>query len=124
HNARPRDAMDKETCVPRSRGRSLVVLYNAERPHEAIDGAVPLDRYRSSPRDFRETQQPFDYAPGDHIRKIQQKGATSLFGRHFKICNAFAGRAVAFRATDKDGVFNAFSRHQKIQTIDLNLVER
>ncbi|ESY79353.1 transposase [Mesorhizobium sp. LNHC221B00] len=99
-------------------------IYNAERPHEAIAGAVPLDRYRSSPRDFRETPQPFDYAPGDHIRKIQQKGATSLFGRHFKISNAFAGRAVAFRATDKDGVFNVFFRHQKIQTIDLNLVER
>ncbi|SIT54661.1 hypothetical protein BQ8794_180005 [Mesorhizobium prunaredense] len=31
--ARPRDAMDKETCVPRSRGRSLVVLFNTARPH-------------------------------------------------------------------------------------------
>jgi len=99
-------------------------VYNAERPHDALGGAVPLDRYRISPRDFKETPEPFEHAPGDHVRKIQQKGATSLLGRPFKICKAFAGRAVAFRPTAKDGVFDAFFRHQKIETIDLNLVDR
>lgn len=99
-------------------------IYNAERPHDGIGSAVPLDRYTTSPRDFKDTPEPFDYAPGDHLRKIQQKGATSLFGRRFKICNAFAGRTVAFRPAGKDGVFDAFFRHQKIETIDLNLVDR
>jgi transposase InsO family protein len=99
-------------------------VYNAERPHDGIGGAVPLDRYRTSPRDFKDTPEPFDYAPGDHLRKIQQKGATSLLGRPLKICKAFAGRTVAFRPTAKDGVFDAYFRHQKIETIDLNLVDR
>ncbi|MER9134304.1 IS3 family transposase, partial [Mesorhizobium sp. M0768] len=43
HNARPRDAMDKETCVPRSRGRSLVVLYNTARPHSQIAWQTPAE---------------------------------------------------------------------------------
>lgn len=99
-------------------------LYNTRRPHDGIGGAVPLDRYQPSGRDFSEVVPPFDYAPGDHVRKIQQKGATSLFGRAFKICNAFAGKAVAFRPTEQDGVFDAYFRHQKIQTIDLNAIRR
>jgi 2-hydroxychromene-2-carboxylate isomerase len=85
---------------------------------------VPIDRYRPSGRDFSEAVPPFEYALGDHLRKIQQKGATSLFGRAFKICNAFAGRTVAFRPTQKDGVFDVYFRHQKIQTIDLNAISR
>ncbi|MER9345381.1 hypothetical protein NKI41_32645, partial [Mesorhizobium sp. M0601] len=32
---------DKETCVPRSRGRSLVVLYNRSRPHSALGYITP-----------------------------------------------------------------------------------
>ncbi|WP_292373439.1 integrase core domain-containing protein [Mesorhizobium sp.] len=95
-------------------------LYNTRRPHDGLAGAVPLDRYRPSSRDFCETVPPFEYAAGDLLRKIQQKGATSLFGRAFKICNAFAGKVVAFRPTEIDGVFDVFFRHQKIQTIDLN----
>ena len=99
-------------------------LYNTKRPHQGIGGAVPLDRYRPSSRDFCETVAPFEYAAGDHLRKIQQKGATSLLGRAFKICNAFAGKVVAFRPTETDGIFDAYFRHQKIQTIDLNAIRR
>jgi len=99
-------------------------VYNAVRPHDALSGAVPLDRYRPSQREFKEIIEPFEYAPGDHLRKIQQRGATSLFGRQFKICKAFVGRVVAFRPTDKDGTFDVFFRHQKIQTIDLAATRR
>jgi transposase InsO family protein len=99
-------------------------IYNTERPHQAIADAVPLERYRASTRDFADTVQPFEYAPGDQVRKIQQKGTTSLFGHAVKICKAFAGKAVAFRPTETDGVFDAYFRHQKIQTIDLNPSQR
>lgn len=98
--------------------------YNTKRPHDGLAGAVPLDRYRPSSRDFCDTVPPFEYAAGDHLRKIQQKGATSLLGRAFKICTAFAGKVVAFRPTETDGVFEAYFRHQKIQTIDLNQIRR
>lgn len=99
-------------------------LYNTRRPHDGIAGAVPLERYQPSSRDFSEIVPLFEYATGDQLRKIQQKGATSLFGRAFKICNAFAGKIVAFRPTQKDGVFDVYFRHQKIQSIDLNAISR
>ncbi|RWM43777.1 MAG: hypothetical protein EOR79_36370 [Mesorhizobium sp.] len=41
HSAPPRDAMDKEARVPRSRGRSLVVLYNTARPHSSLGYQTP-----------------------------------------------------------------------------------
>lgn len=36
HNARPKDATDKETCVPRSCGCSFLVLFNTVRPHSSL----------------------------------------------------------------------------------------
>src|SRR6266850_4726608 len=42
---RPKDATDKEARAPRSRGRSVVVLYNSRRPHSSLDGMTPDQAY-------------------------------------------------------------------------------
>ncbi|SDI73106.1 hypothetical protein SAMN05428953_115138, partial [Mesorhizobium muleiense] len=99
-------------------------VYNAERPHDALGGAVPLDRYRVSQRQHRETVEPFDYAKDDLIRRVQQHGFVSILGHNVRLCRAFAGKSVAFRPTAADGVFDAWFRHQKIETIDLNAIDR
>jgi transposase InsO family protein len=99
-------------------------VYNAERPHDALAGAVPLDRYRVSQRQYRETVEPFDYATGDLVRRVQQQGFVSVLGRSIRLCKAFAGKSVAFRPAATDGVFDAWFRHQKIETIDLNALAR
>jgi transposase InsO family protein len=99
-------------------------VYNGERPHDALGGAVPLDRYRISSRQYRETLEPFDYPTDDLIRRVGQTGLASLLGYPVKLGKAFAGKAVAFRPTQADGVFDAFFRHQKIETIDLNDLAR
>jgi transposase InsO family protein len=99
-------------------------VYNAERPHQAIAGAVPLDRYRVSQRQYRETVEPFEYATGDLVRRVQQKGFVSVLGRSIRLCKAFAGKSIAFRPAATDGVFDAWFRHQKIETIDLNALAR
>jgi hypothetical protein len=41
------DAKDKEAPVPRSRGRSVVVLYNTERRHQALGYRTPMTVYRA-----------------------------------------------------------------------------
>ena len=41
-------------------------------------------------------------------------------GRDFRFSRAFIGKQVAFRPTQADGIFDAYFRHQKIKTIDLN----
>lgn len=99
-------------------------VYNAQRPHDALAGAVPLDRYRVSLRQYRETVEPFDYAIGDLVRRVQKQGFVSLFGRSIRLCKAFAGKSVAFRPAATDGVFEAWFRHQKIEAIDLNALAR
>jgi transposase InsO family protein len=99
-------------------------VYNTERPHEALAGGVPLDRYRVSKRQYRETVEPFDYAAGDLIRRVQHQGFVSVLGHYIRLSKAFAGKSVAFRPTATDGVFDAWFRHQKIETIDLNSLSR
>ncbi|MDX8470438.1 IS481 family transposase [Mesorhizobium sp. VK23B] len=99
-------------------------VYNAQRPHDALGGGVPLDRYQASPRQYRETVEPFEYAQDDLIRRVQQHGFVSILGRTIRLCRAFAGKSVAFRPTATDGVFDAWFRHQKIETIDLNALAR
>ncbi len=37
-------------------------IYNHERPHEALDLRPPASRYQPSPRSYRETPEPIDYA--------------------------------------------------------------
>lgn len=98
-------------------------LYNTQRPHEALGLAVPASRYKASPRSFAETVPPFDYAPGDLLRKVQQGGRVSLLGKAAKLPKAFAGKIIAIRATGQDGVYDAFFRTQHIKTIDIRTIK-
>jgi len=95
-------------------------VYNTERPHQALAMAVPADRYRHSHRDYCETVEPFDYAEDDTVRRVQQGGRTSLFGRTVHLPRAFRGKPVAFRPTQVDGRYRVFFRHQLITDVDLN----
>ena len=96
------------------------LTYNLERPHEALDMAVPAERYRPSSRTFPKQLLPLEYAPGDLVRKVQDKGEFSFKGRLFQVSRALRGHPVAMRATRIDGVFDVFFCHKKLSTIDLN----
>ena len=99
-------------------------VYNTQRPHEALDLAVPASRYQPSPRDYVETITPFEYAPGDIVRRVQQGGHVSFLGRAVKVPKAFRGKAIAFRPTIQDGVFDVVFRTQMIATIDIRPLDR
>jgi transposase InsO family protein len=99
-------------------------VYNTQRPHEALELAVPASRYRPSPRDYVETVAPFEYAPGDVVRRVQHGGHISFLGRALKVPKAFRGKAVAFRPTTQDGVFDVVFRTQRIATIDIRPLDR
>ena len=79
----------------------------------------PLTRYRASPRSYQETPAPAQYGPDDRVRKVDANGHASLNGRKIRLPKAFRMRAVAFRPTPADGVFDVFYRRQHIKTIDL-----
>jgi transposase InsO family protein len=96
-------------------------VYNDERPHEAIGYAVPAERYHASGRQYRDAPEPWFYAQDDIVRRVQKKGEASLFGHTIKISKAFHGKDIAFRPAQegRDGVYDAYFRHQKIKCIDL-----
>jgi len=98
-------------------------VYNTQRPHEALELAVPASRYQPSPRGYVETIAPFEYAPGDIVRRVQQGGHVSFLGHDVKLPKAFRGKTVAFRPTIQDGVFDIAFRTQMIATIDIRALD-
>jgi transposase InsO family protein len=88
-------------------------LYNHERPHEALQLAVPASRYRVSPRPYPEVLPALEYAPGDAVRKVQQGGWISYRGRDYRLPEAFVGQPVALRPqADADALAVWFAEHR------------
>jgi hypothetical protein len=65
---------------------------------------------------------PFDYEPHDIIRRVQERGRVSLFGRIVRVPKSFRGKEIAFRPTPHGGLFDVLFRAQKITTIKVQSV--
>lgn len=94
-------------------------VYNCQRPHQALDMAVPAARYQPSARVFPETLPPIEYAPDHHVRRVQQKGWISFKGREFKLPKAFAGYPVGLLPTNNEATWNVIFASRCIATINL-----
>ena len=94
-------------------------VYNAKRPHQAIGMATPATRYRMSPRPMPDSIGPPDYEPGVPTRKVDPGGWLSFKGRVVNCPKAFAGRRLALRATEQDGVFDLCYRRHVLSKVDL-----
>ncbi|HET8995849.1 MAG TPA: IS481 family transposase [Acetobacteraceae bacterium] len=95
------------------------IIYNGERPHEALGFAVPASRYCASTREYPETLPPIEYDPADQVRQVQQGGRVSFQGRELHLPKAFAGQPIALRPTTTDGIWTAVFVAQRIAQIDL-----
>jgi transposase InsO family protein len=99
-------------------------IYNCQRPHEALDLATPLTRYRPSPRPFPAVLQEPEYGPHDKVLRVRSNGELRFEGRRLKVSNALYGLPVAARAKDgEDGVFEFWFAHHRIMTLDLRSEE-
>ncbi len=95
-------------------------VYNMERPHEALDLAVPASRYRPSARSFPEREPEMVYDEGEILRKVgTTKAYVSYAGRLWKVPQAFMGERVAIRALDSEGRHAICFGSTPIATIDL-----
>jgi transposase InsO family protein len=94
-------------------------LYNLERPHAALDLAVPASRYQPSPRPYPPQLPPLTYGPDDQVRRVQQGGWISFRGRAVRLPRGFAGQPVALRPTTRDGVWQVVFATQQIAELDL-----
>jgi transposase InsO family protein len=95
------------------------IIYNEERPHEAVGMDVPAAHYQPSTRAFPEILPQPEYAAGDLLRRVSADGYLSFKGRCHKISQAFAGHLVALRPTHTEGVWTVFFSRFAVGQIDL-----
>ena len=94
-------------------------VYNHERPHQALDLAMPSERYRPSSRSYPQTLPPIEYGDGDIVRKVDQAGDITFKNRRIRVGKPFRGEGLALRPTTEDGFFSIhFGRH-RIGAVDL-----
>lgn len=98
--------------------------YNFERPHEALELAVPSVRYQPSLRSFPERLPAIAYPSGVEVRKVQEGGKVSFRGHTLRVSKAFRGYPVGLRPTTIDGVFDVLFCHQTITQIDLGEIDK
>ena len=94
-------------------------VYNAKRPHEGIGMATPASRYKMSPRPMPGAISPPEYEPQVATRKVDPGGWISFKGKVINCPKAFAGRRLALRPTDNDGVFDLCYRHHVLAQVNL-----
>jgi transposase InsO family protein len=95
------------------------VVYNTERPHEALSMDVPASRYQPSLRRYPEQLPAIEYGPSDIVRKVRNYGHIKYAGREYHVGKPFYGLHVALRPTATDGLFDVFFCQHKIGSLDL-----
>ena len=93
--------------------------YNHERPHQALEMAVPADRYRLSPRSMPEKLDVWEYDSDVAVRKVGCTKRISFRGQSIRIGGALVGEHVGLRPTTTDGTFDVYFRNTKIKTIEV-----
>ncbi len=93
--------------------------YNHERPHEALNQAVPASRYQPSPRPFPDPLPPVTYETDDVVRTVTVHGSISWQGRHF-ISRGLVGEPVALRPTADPALWTVVYCQRQVAIIDLD----
>lgn len=95
-------------------------IYNTERPHEALGGAVPASRYELSRREMpvRLWEAGEWYGGDDVIRKVLDKGIVSFGNVLWSVGEAFKGQEVALRQTG-EGRHEVYYCWKRIGVVDI-----
>jgi len=96
------------------------VVYNLDRPHEALDQEVPASRYRPSVRAMPDRVPEVEYDEDEIVRRVPTtKDYISFKGRPWKVPQAFRGERVAIRPRSPDGRYGVFFGSRQAAAIDL-----
>jgi putative transposase len=79
--------------------------YNEERPHEALEGARPADRWEPSPRSYPECIAPPEYPDHLEVRRVSTAGCFRLHHKQPFLTHALADQYVGLEAVG-DGLWN------------------
>lgn len=96
-------------------------IYNHQRPHEALGLQVPMQRYCSSPRNYRPELPPIEYAPDDIVLTVGWNGFITFRKVKLRLSSALHRLPIALRADPHaDGCFDVFFCHQRFMHLDMN----
>ncbi len=93
-------------------------FYNHDRPHFALDMAVPASKYRPSSRKFPEKVEPWEYGPEYTLSKVKSTGYFNYKGQGYFLSEAFAGKTIAVRDSHILGQISLVFRNFRIARID------
>lgn len=95
-------------------------VYNLERPHQALDFAVPASRYRPSSRSMPDQLPQVEYDSHEIVRSVSTTKAYITFkNQRWKVPQAFCGERLAVRPLDADGQYGIFFGARQIASLDL-----
>ncbi len=96
------------------------IVYNLERPHQALDQEVPASRYRASTRSMPDRLPEIEYDEDEIVRTVPTtKDYVSFKGRLWKVPQAFRGERLAIRPRTPDGLYAICFGARTVATIDL-----
>jgi len=95
------------------------MVYNFERPHEALGMDVPASRYTPSARSMPDRLPEIEYADGETVRRVSVDPHISFKGRRWRVPKAFRGERLAIRPKDRDGRYGIFFGSRQVGEIDL-----
>lgn len=94
--------------------------YNLDRPHEALDFAVPVERYQASPRPLLTLEPEIVYGPGDAVRMVKAHGVIAYRNRRYFISRGLAGLPVAVRRTRDPAIVHVYFCQQLVKEVTLH----
>lgn len=96
------------------------LVYNFQRPHEALDMATPSSRYQASARTYPETLPSVEYEPNSILRKVCS-GMVCYAGRKIWIGKTLDGERVAIRPGEGQSIRIAYGSFE-IAVADLGSI--
>ncbi len=95
------------------------LVYNSWRPHDALDNAAPLSRYRPSLRRFPAELPPLLYEPRDRLARVSAQGVITLERKRYYVSAAIPGDPVAVRPTADPDIVAIWYGPQFVKLVDL-----
>lgn len=97
--------------------------YNECRPHEALAYAVPVSRFRHSPRALPAQLPDPVYPDGAAIRRVSGRGTIHYHGHVVHVSEGLIGQQVGLVPTAQDGVIRILFHTHTVRQIDLRTPE-
>jgi transposase InsO family protein len=94
--------------------------YNCERPHDSLQGATPISRYRPSVRSLPAALPPLEYPAGTRVVTLRASGLLTFGGQTWYVGKPFGGLPVGLRpSAQADGQWEVFFSFHRLGLLDL-----